>query len=164
MKLIRRSGLLLLQARDQHAQQADLPLGFDARLALLVGLPHQGGDTLFLACHLHLAAARGGFALHYRPVARWLTAMASRAKPWQLRALRHAETRLQAALVNSQRARQRARDVMPIIEAIRATGTITPPTIAAALNARDIPTPSGRGRWHAATVRRMIAFVGEGRT
>jgi hypothetical protein len=50
---------------------------------------------------------------------------------------------------------------MPIIDAIRATGTRSLAGIAEALNARGIKSPRG-GRWYAAGVRRMIALVAEG--
>jgi hypothetical protein len=56
-------------------------------------------------------------------------------------------------------ARRRARAVLSIIVAVQRNGATTSIAIAAALNARDIPTPSGRGRWHAASVRRVIAVA-----
>jgi DNA invertase Pin-like site-specific DNA recombinase len=51
-----------------------------------------------------------------------------------------------------QQAHQRAQTIMPFIEAARRAGATTLREIAAAMEARGIRTPSGRGRWHAATV------------
>ena len=52
----------------------------------------------------------------------------------------------------SQQAQERAAEVRPFIEAARKAGAVTLREIAAAMEARGIRTPSGRGRWHAATV------------
>ena len=53
-------------------------------------------------------------------------------------------------------ANQHARDVRPVIEAIRADGTTSLKGIAVELNARSIPTARG-GRWYATTVRNLLA-------
>lgn len=45
------------------------------------------------------------------------------------------------------------------IAAVRSTGVTTLSGIAAALNAQDIPTPSGRGKWQAVTVMRVLAVA-----
>ena len=50
---------------------------------------------------------------------------------------------------------KRAADLAPVIEDIRAAGLRTLPGIAAELNAREILTARG-GRWHAATVARIL--------
>jgi len=52
----------------------------------------------------------------------------------------------------SRHAEARAAEVLPFIEAARKAGALTLREIAAAMEARGIRTPSGRGRWHAATV------------
>jgi hypothetical protein len=58
-------------------------------------------------------------------------------------------------------ARQAAANLMPVIDAVRATGIRSLDGIAEALNARGIKSPRG-GRWYAAGVRRMIALGAEG--
>ena len=50
----------------------------------------------------------------------------------------------------------RAENVLPIVEAIKATGISTLAGIANALNARGIPTARG-GLWYASTVRNLLA-------
>jgi DNA invertase Pin-like site-specific DNA recombinase len=52
----------------------------------------------------------------------------------------------------SSQAEARAIEALPFIEAARKAGAVTLREIAAAMEARGIRTPSGRGRWHAATV------------
>jgi DNA invertase Pin-like site-specific DNA recombinase len=53
---------------------------------------------------------------------------------------------------HTQQARQRALAVLPFITAAQRAGAVTLREIAAAMEARGIRTPSGRGRWHAATI------------
>jgi hypothetical protein len=53
---------------------------------------------------------------------------------------------------HTQQARQRALAVLPFIAAAQRAGAVTLREIATAMEARGISTPSGRGRWHAATV------------
>ena len=53
--------------------------------------------------------------------------------------------------VHTQQAEARAAEVLPFIEAARKAGALMLREIAAAMEARGIRTPSGRGRWHAAT-------------
>lgn len=72
---------------------------------------------------------------------------------------RVAEQRIAAqrgAASNHNRAQQFASNVLPIIESVRTAGIKSLAGIADALNARGIPTSRG-GRWHAATVRRLVA-------
>lgn len=59
----------------------------------------------------------------------------------------------------SQQAQERAAEVLPFIDAARRAGAITLREIAAAMEARGIRTPSGRGRWHAATVLAVQRLV-----
>jgi hypothetical protein len=87
----------------------------------------------------------------------WCVAMASRAETRKLASLLRAEARRTA---HAHYARRRARAVLSIIKALQRNGATTASDIAAALNARDVPTQSGRGRWHAASVRRVIAVAG----
>jgi hypothetical protein len=51
---------------------------------------------------------------------------------------------------------QRAQNVRPVIDAIRAAGVVKVRDIAAALNARGIATARG-GRWHPSTVQNILA-------
>lgn len=55
------------------------------------------------------------------------------------------------------RAVQRTEDLMPAIERLRAAGASSLRQLAAALEAEGFPTPSGRGRWQATTVQRVLA-------
>lgn len=59
------------------------------------------------------------------------------------------------AAANRDQARRFASNVLPIVESIRAAGIRSLAATAKALNARGIATARG-GRWHAATVRRLI--------
>jgi hypothetical protein len=72
---------------------------------------------------------------------------------------RHEEQRIAAqrgAAANRSQARHFASNVQPIIGSVRAAGVRTLAGIANALNARGISTARG-GRWHPATVRRLMA-------
>jgi len=60
-----------------------------------------------------------------------------------------------SAQVRSEAARQRAADLAPVIEEIRASGAVTLASIAAALNERGIPTARG-SEWSAAQVYRVL--------
>lgn len=61
-----------------------------------------------------------------------------------------------AALAISAKARGIAADLAPVIEQIRAEIGGSLALIATELTARGIPSPSGRGIWHAMTVRRVV--------
>ena len=63
---------------------------------------------------------------------------------------------LAAAAAKSAKAKDRAADLLPLIEQVRRAGVTSCAQIAAALTARGVPTPSGRGAWHPATVRRVL--------
>jgi hypothetical protein len=47
----------------------------------------------------------------------------------------------------------------PVLTKLRASGITSAGTLAAALTARNIPTPSGRGSWSARTVRSLVARI-----
>lgn len=73
--------------------------------------------------------------------------------------MRAGEQRIAAqrgAASNRRQAQQFASNVLPIVESVRAAGLSSLASIADALNARGIATARG-GRWHAATVKRLIA-------
>ncbi len=59
--------------------------------------------------------------------------------------------------VRAGKARQRANDLAPVIAEIRASGVVSLNGIAAALNARGIPTARGRGQWSATQVARAVS-------
>jgi DNA invertase Pin-like site-specific DNA recombinase len=63
-----------------------------------------------------------------------------------------AEATAAARAVHTDKARQRALAVLPFIYAARRAGARSLRDVAAAMEARGVRTPSGRGRWHAATV------------
>lgn len=56
------------------------------------------------------------------------------------------------------KAAARARDVLPIIDEIRAAGTTSVRGIAGALNERDVPAPRG-GPWQGSQVMRVLALA-----
>jgi DNA invertase Pin-like site-specific DNA recombinase len=60
-----------------------------------------------------------------------------------------------AAAAKSANAAARAADLRPIIAEIRAAGVSTLTGVVAALVARGVPTPSGRGAWSPASVMRL---------
>lgn len=64
-----------------------------------------------------------------------------------------------AAAVRSAQAREWAASVAPYLyEAVNA-GSRTSTALAATMAARGMRTPSGRGRWHATTVRRALTLT-----
>jgi DNA invertase Pin-like site-specific DNA recombinase len=60
-----------------------------------------------------------------------------------------------AGRAHARRARSKARDVIPFIDAARKAGCTTLGQIAGALEARGVKTPSGRPNWSAEQVRRI---------
>jgi len=64
------------------------------------------------------------------------------------------------AAANRSLAQQFASNVLPIVESIQAAGVGSLAAIAGALNARGVATARG-GRWHSATVRRLIEYYEE---
>ena len=65
------------------------------------------------------------------------------------------EQACRAAAAKSAKATARAADLRPVIAEVRAAGIVTLTGIAAALAARGVPTPSGRGAWSSASVMRL---------
>ena len=53
----------------------------------------------------------------------------------------------------------RAADVLPFVRQAQAAGATSLQQLAAALTARGIPTPSGSGTWHPASVRHVRAYA-----
>jgi len=60
-----------------------------------------------------------------------------------------------SAVARAENARKRAADVMPVIEAVRATGAQSLRQIADGLNERSVPAPRG-GHWTATQVMRVM--------
>jgi len=55
------------------------------------------------------------------------------------------------------KAKQKARDLVPIIARIRKSGIVSASAVAHRLNIEQVPPPSGRGQWQAVTVQRVLA-------
>ena len=55
---------------------------------------------------------------------------------------------------------ERAESLLPVIRELQAAGAKTLRDLAAALNARDIPTPRG-GKWYASSVRNVLVRAGD---
>lgn len=68
-----------------------------------------------------------------------------------------AKTRKQAIAALQARADQRAQDVAETINRLQASGATTLRAIATGLNDAGIPTASGRGKWTATQVQRVIS-------
>jgi hypothetical protein len=62
-----------------------------------------------------------------------------------------------AAEARTAGANERAAKLSPIVKDIQAAGITSLSGIAEALNKRRLPTPRGRGHWHATQVRRLLA-------
>jgi DNA invertase Pin-like site-specific DNA recombinase len=58
--------------------------------------------------------------------------------------------------VQSERARQRAQDLAPVIRELRAGGIVSANALAGELNRHHIPTARGNGLWSAVQVSRML--------
>ena len=69
---------------------------------------------------------------------------------------RFAEIGAAARQLRTDAADKRAYELLPVIEATKATGATSLRQIAAALNARNIPTPRGIGEWSAVQVSRLL--------
>ena len=63
-----------------------------------------------------------------------------------------------AAAVRSVEARAWAASVAPYLREAASAGSRTLTALAADMTARGVRTPSGRGRWHATTVRRALTL------
>lgn len=62
-----------------------------------------------------------------------------------------------SAVVRAKKATRTAYDLAGVVADIRASGVTSLNAIAAALNARQTPTPRGDGQWTATSVRRVLA-------
>ena len=80
--------------------------------------------------------------------------MTRAAKP---RAARTIKARMAAEQVRTARSDARAAALAPIIAKIQARGVTTLHGIALALNARGVRTATGKGKWEAVQVRRVLA-------
>jgi|HubBroStandDraft_6_1064221.scaffolds.fasta_scaffold1463594_2 hypothetical protein len=67
-----------------------------------------------------------------------------------------ATARRAAHKVGAARANAHAADLAPVLKELRAAWTTSLNGIAAALNARHVPTPAGSGHWHPAQVARIL--------
>jgi hypothetical protein len=62
-----------------------------------------------------------------------------------------------ASMARTARANAWAAELRPTIEALQASGVTSLMGIVRALDARNIPPPTGRGRWQVTQVRRLLA-------
>lgn len=67
-----------------------------------------------------------------------------------------AEHARSAAAAKSRKARIKAADILPYVEAARRAGAFTLAEVAEALTNRGVPTPAGKGAWHPEQVRRVL--------
>jgi hypothetical protein len=67
-----------------------------------------------------------------------------------------AAARRAALKVRAARANANAANVAPILKELQAAGITSLKGIAAALNARRVPTPAGSRHWHAMQVARLL--------
>lgn len=70
----------------------------------------------------------------------------------------HAKASAKGAKTNRASAALFAQNVLPLVREIRAAGVGSLEGVAAALNARGVPTARG-GRWHASTVSRLTTYA-----
>ena len=78
-------------------------------------------------------------------------------KPWIAATVKYWRSRLKIRTdVKRDRVAARATELVPIIAEIQAAGITSHHGIAAAFNARGIPTASGKGRWYNHTVRQLL--------
>jgi DNA invertase Pin-like site-specific DNA recombinase len=77
---------------------------------------------------------------------------------WKGRDLTDGDRKRAIAALKAQ-ANERAMSLMPVLDDLRQQGIVSTVAIADALNGRSIPTPRG-GRWHPASVARMVARLG----
>jgi hypothetical protein len=70
---------------------------------------------------------------------------------------RELEAARTARAARKARADARASDLAPTIKELQAAGATTLQAIAVELNRRSVPTATGRGEWHGAQVRRVLA-------
>jgi hypothetical protein len=75
---------------------------------------------------------------------------------WSEKILPHSPKGAAGRAQVAKRATARAADLAPIIEEIRAAGTVSLQGIAVALNERGISTPRGHGEWSAVQVNRVL--------
>src|SRR5215213_4540584 len=84
---------------------------------------------------------------------------AAKARGVQLGGFRgRAGTEIDCALARAERSRmadEHARALAPLLDRLDPKGILSLHALAAALQADDVPTPSGRGRWTAGAVARL---------
>jgi hypothetical protein len=82
--------------------------------------------------------------------------MAASVMAWSEKILPHSPKGAAGRAQVAKRATARAADLAPIIEEIRAAGTVSLQGIAVALNERGISAPRGHGEWSAVQVNRVL--------
>jgi len=84
---------------------------------------------------------------------------AAKARGVKLGSPKAAETAIAAAAINSARARERARNIIAIIQDIERSGVSTLAGVAAALESRGVKTPRGNVNWHPSQVAHIRSMA-----
>jgi hypothetical protein len=105
--------------------------------------------------HRAIPTTSGHGAWHASQVARVLARLAGEGADMTISG--QARAAGTARHIGTARADGRAADLAPIVAEIQANGVTSRRGIAAEMNRRGIPTASGRGKWHADTVRQLLA-------
>ena len=113
-----------------------------------------GADVDPFMLHIHAAVAEKERALIARRTREALGAKKARGETLGSPNIEQVAVSGRATVMAN--AATRAGNVLPVIEAIRATGISTLAGIAGALNSRGIATARG-GQWHASSVRNLLA-------
>jgi DNA invertase Pin-like site-specific DNA recombinase len=149
----RRNGTVVVAKLDRLSRDVHFISGLMAhRVPFLVA--ELGSDVDPFLLHLYAALAEKERAMISERTRRALAAAKRRGVKLGGPKLKQARKAAVAAI--TARADQHATNVMPIVREIQRAGAKTLRDIAAALNARGIPTARG-GRWHAMTVRNLLA-------
>jgi DNA invertase Pin-like site-specific DNA recombinase len=112
-----------------------------------------GADADPFMLHLYAALAEKERALISQRTKAALAA--KKAQGVKLGNPRAAEAAVKAQAAHRASADRFASNILPVVDSIRASGISSHAGIAAALNARGVPT-ARRGRWHATTVRNLL--------
>lgn len=113
-----------------------------------------GADVDPFMLHIHAAVAEKERALISRRTRDALMSKRARGETLGSRNIEQVAVAGRAAVMAN--AATRAGNILPVVEAIRATGISTLAGIAGALNSRGIPT-ARRGQWYASSVRNLLA-------
>jgi DNA invertase Pin-like site-specific DNA recombinase len=148
---------LVIAKLDRLSRDAHFLLGLDKAGVDFVAcdMPHANRLTVGI---MALVAEEEGKAISARTKAALAQAKARGVKLGGFRGVAIGdEGRAASAASRAAAAKDRATDVLPIVEEIRASGVKSLGGIAKALSERGVPTARGGGRWTAEQVRRLLA-------